>query len=95
MTQQPENFRAILAENIYGAAEATEFRFDLLKSRGHRMLHRIQPQMDLFNVATNGGNCGLKSALRHHFGTDGSHIITQLLHAAGDKANQIVIRLCQ
>lgn len=59
------------------------------------MLHRIQTQVDLFDVATNGGNGGLESALSHHFGTDRSHIVTQHLHAAGDKANQIVIRLCQ
>ena len=95
MSQKPENFWTILAEEIYGAAEAAEFRFDQLKSRGHRMLHRVQPQVDLFDVAADRGRRGFELRFRRHPLLDSVKAIVDRLHAAGDKANQIGIRLCQ
>ena len=59
------------------------------------MLHRIQPQMDLFNVATDRGRRSFELCSRRHALLDSVKAIADRLHAAGDKAKQIVIRLCQ
>jgi hypothetical protein len=102
VTEKTQDFRTILAEQIYGAAKTAEFRFNVLKSRGHRMLRGIQPQMDLFDVATDRDRGGFELRFRRHplFDSveailDSVEAITDRLHGTGDKADQIFIRLRQ
>ena len=59
------------------------------------MFHSIQTQVDLFDVTTDRGRRGLELCFRRHALLDSVEAIVDRLHAAGDKANQIVIRLGQ
>ena len=66
MAEKTQDFWAIFAEQIDRAAKTAEFRLNLLKSRGDRMLHRTQSQMHLLNIAADRGRCGFELGLRRH-----------------------------
>lgn len=98
MAEKSQNFRTILAEEIYRAAQPAKLTFNLLKASGDRVIHRVQTHMNLIDVATNRGGRGFELC----FGRQSAHplldaveAIIDRLHAAGDKANQVFVRLGQ
>ena len=98
MAEETQDFRPVLPEEIDGAAESTEFRFNLLKSRGRGMLHRIQSQMHLFDIATDRGCRGFELRFRRqsrHPLLDSVEAIVDRFDSTGDKANQVFVRLGQ
>ena len=94
MTKETENLGTILAEQIDRAAKTTEFPFDMLKARHETVFHRVLPQINLFDVTTDGCSLGFDFCIeacnvrfRRHLITERRHLITQRLDGAGDKTN--------
>ena len=56
MAEKPQNIGTIFAEDVDSAAQARDFAFDLFESRTDAVIHRVETQLNLFDVAANSGN---------------------------------------
>jgi hypothetical protein len=93
LPEQAQNFRPIFSQQIHCTAEPAQSAFNVFEPGRHAMFEAVYSQLDLIYVAAYCRNRGIEGPHRHHLATDRRYIVAQLLNGAGDKANQVVIRL--
>ena len=59
------------------------------------MIHCVQTQIHLFDVATQSSNGNFESIFGYHLLFDTFETFTDLLDATGDEANHILVRFFQ
>jgi hypothetical protein len=84
LAQKPRHLRFIFDQEANDAAQAAHLRLNLREPRAQPALDGIEPQIDLPNIAANGGRSRFKpvykASLKMGKVASGSHLLAHLCH---------------